>query len=60
MMFASAGVFLPMLFDELRNLVFCSGFFEVHINYGVFDLTGNGDCSSCDSKNERNAESIFV
>jgi hypothetical protein len=31
MMFAGAGIFLAMLFDELRNFVFGSGFFKVHI-----------------------------
>ncbi len=30
MMFAGAGIFFPMLFDELRNLVFLSGFFEIY------------------------------
>jgi hypothetical protein len=30
MMFAGLGIFLAMLFDELGNLVFRSGFFEVH------------------------------
>jgi hypothetical protein len=31
MMFAGLWIFLPMLFDELRNLVFGDGFFKVHI-----------------------------
>jgi len=31
MMLAGLGIFLPMLFDELGNLVFRSGFFEMHL-----------------------------
>src|ERR1700690_553275 len=30
MMFAGLWIFLAVLFDELGNFVFCSGFFEVH------------------------------
>jgi hypothetical protein len=30
MMFAGAGIFLAMLFNEFVNLVFVSGFFKVH------------------------------
>ena len=35
MMFAGAGIFLAVLLDELRNLVFRSGFFKVHNHYLV-------------------------
>jgi hypothetical protein len=34
MMFAGTGIFLAMLFDERRNFIFFSGFFEVHMAFG--------------------------
>ena len=57
MLFAGAGVFFPMLLDELRQLVFGDGFFEVHVSF-FFDRYVNNSSGRHIVRNYYNCASL--